>query len=421
MPSQSSRENLPSLSFLGAVVALPNGPLTVYQPVWESPHGPVLFQGKVTIDPQLVRPQIGLRVRISGPFQCAIALRNPGRVEDGLLEIKEPRLSGFGKKFRVRLLSEADPYLVRIPKAFYRGLKRTFGEAPQLLGFLEAVWTGDDKGLPLSLREFFKEGGVLQILALSGQHVTAMVLIVTLLTRLGLTGFFRLVGVRGERYLGYVYQSLPIACCTLLLVTSQGSGSVVRTFGMYFALWLLRVRRMQCPPVQLAASSVACMIIWDPGLIAGAGFFLSAVATALTCQVLAEQKIRRQLLEFLFVVTAMPILVVPLSAFFFAKGAWFAPLYNLILGWLWDLLLIPVGFLLPILFAISPAPLTKFLLPHLERSWIFIVEKHFLLESWIGTAYQSCVRPTWAEFLVLELLLLGVVMRLKRRLIIAEG
>jgi len=74
-------------------------------------------------------------------------------------------------------LEQPSTGLLHISQRFSLGSKR---HCPTIKGFKVfaiAVWTGQSNYLPEQLRDFYKEGGLLHILALSGQHVSALVLV----------------------------------------------------------------------------------------------------------------------------------------------------------------------------------------------------------------------------------------------------
>ena len=65
--------------------------------VWGGREEP--FEGDVEVSSELVGtgPVFGREVSLSGPFRCAVPFRNPGRVEDGTLDLHRPPGSGVGE------------------------------------------------------------------------------------------------------------------------------------------------------------------------------------------------------------------------------------------------------------------------------------------------------------------------------------
>lgn len=358
-------------------------------------------------------PDFGHEVIVSGAFRCEVVRRNPGRLEDGFLFFTPPKLWGVGELTQRESLAPT-AWHVRFSSRFRAHLDRLFNDTPRVRGWVLAVWTGDSSGLDPFLRQFYLEGGLLQIIALSGQHVVILVLLIQTILRWCIL-LFQWVPETTWRLYPWIQRFLPLGCALLLWMTGMDSPPVRRTVVMIFALTCLSLRRLECSPLQLTASCVGAMILWHPDILSSLSFFLSAVATAILCQVVAGFQRSSKLKSYFCLCTVMPILVFPLTAFFFAKISWLAPLNNLVLAWLWDLLLIPIGFLFPCIVALFPEAITQPLCLWLERRWEDLIEFHVWLESALGTTYLSCIRPTWIEFIIVELALVWVVTKIQTR------
>lgn len=230
------------------------------------------FSGRVFLEGALVEKSadLGRRVSVSGPFRCQHPFRNPGQQEDGLWTLRQPRLSARAGEFSLRFLEVPPPLWERFAFFFQKELNSHFQKTPSLLVLVRAVWLGDLSGFEEPLLRFYREGGLLAVLALSGQHVAVLVFLVTS----GLAFFVSLLNTVWKpswRYLGPVYphvlRLIPLLSAGLLLLTSQGAASMKRTAAMALAYFVLRLRRFQCDPLQLTASSVACFLLWEPEAI----------------------------------------------------------------------------------------------------------------------------------------------------------
>ncbi len=367
------------------------------------------FTGRVVIEFP-VGSLSGLSVRIFGPFHCSAVLKNPAQMQDGLWQLAPPHIV---IRRVAQLTLEPHPsanksLALRFRNGFLHWLERQGRHTPLLLAFEKAVWTGDLSGLPQSLRTYFREGGMAAILALSGQHVTSLLIAILALQRLLLSFFKASCPTIIRRVYPYWCEFLPVLCSSVLWILSNGAAPIARTAAMAISLWLLRRRGHHCSTLQLTTSSVALLIIWDPPLIANPSFFLSAFGTAVTAAVLNETRIRRRLFSYLVGATLLPILAWPLSAFLFAKVSWTAPLHNILLAWLWEIFLIPAGFFLPIFMALLPLSWRPYGSRLMENAWNFLMRTQQRVGEWIPPLYTSCIRPSWWEWAALELLLLFV-------------
>ena len=142
----------------------------------------------------------GQDVLVSGLSRCLPAFRNPARMKDFiylfqrsriLISIKELVSPQF-KRDDFSLLRAIAGFVAYLSQRFTLHLEHVFKGYPGLLAFELAVWTGKTEGLPAFFKTFYKEGGLLQVLALSGQHVAAMVLVFGFFLRMGFKFFFSL-------------------------------------------------------------------------------------------------------------------------------------------------------------------------------------------------------------------------------------
>ena len=237
------------------------------------------------------------------------------------------------------------------------------------------------------------------LVALSGARVAALVALLSVLLSLVFYPFIAR-GVGGASLcLRYSRSLLPTLACGTLYLTSGGAAPVRRLFPMALAFLVLRLRKWEASRIQMIASAVALAILIDPALIARPGFILSAVGTALLLQLVSGLGGRHNWKSYLFVVSVMPLVMIPLTAFFFAKVGWLGPIYCLMLNWVWDFFLIPLGFLLPLAWFVMPLSI-------FEWMWRVMVSAQSTLSTRIGTLYVSVIRPTLFEVALLEALLI---------------
>lgn len=385
----------------GTAVPAFGGRWELWEPRIDWGQGARKFAGRVVL---LRAPGLdfGRKVRISGRFRCQRIRRNPGRMEDGLWNFFSPTVYiGYGVK-NLLVTREQTGAISRMAIRIDRYLSGLFYSRPGLQAWVRAVWCGDQHGLPLPLQELYRDGGLLHVLALSGQHVGIAVLM-----SLGLWRVFLLIGQ--IKRLRYLELALPIGVAMVLWLTGKGCPSIQRTLALTVVVVITRLCRWSCSPWQMGCSAIAFCLIWNPSLVAKPGFILSAGMAAVLVQIAMMSPWKRMWRQYLFITAVMPILAMPLTAFFFGEVAPLAPVANLLLSWLWGLVLIPVGFMLP-LFAIV---LPESWISGLESFWWWVIDLHQIF-SWIRGSSQFSVRPTIVELLLIEIGLVWLLIRCGR-------
>lgn len=413
----SKTEAFPQIS--GSLVPRGNGRWELRGPTLSTAGPPVPLSAEVFLSEALVgsAPGAGREVTVSGPLRCQLPRRNPGRLSDGLLLFQFPRARIASGKARVRLTATAASLDARAAIAFDAWIAAPLSSFPGVRGLVRAIWTGDTAGLPDSLVGYYREGGLLPVLALSGQHVAVLALVLRFLFRRAMRPF---CGPRTPRAIFTLYRegqrALSVLCAALLYVTSGAAPSMRRTLAMSVAGFALKARGLASSRLQITGSSVAVAVALDPSLVASPGFFLSAAATGLLVQVAAEADPKRQIREYVFITVTMSLLTLPLSAFFFTEVAWSAPLTHLALGVVWSWFLMPLGFLLPFAVRLLPQGTAAGILGALEAGWRALVRAHEASEAWVAAVYRPALRPTWLELAVLEGCLLALVLALRHKL-----
>ncbi len=206
---------------------------------------------------------------------------------------------------------------------------------------------GDTSGLDRHDRQLFRETGVSHLLAVSGQHL--MVLSMVLAAMLHLT---RVPPV-----------SRSIFICLFLVAyafLTTGSASIIRALTMYIVTAF--VFHFEAAPSSIRPLSIAALIIllYAPAQIIEPAFIFSFTAVAgiillrrMFEEFLMRLKLGKTLARYLGVTAAANIAVIPISAMFFGAFSLIALLVNPAIVWMFSIIL-PAGFIVGAVSAISP-------------------------------------------------------------------
>ncbi len=389
--------------FIGTAVAREGGIFALEGARAETGNGIVQVASRVWIEESLASKGLGTgrKLAVSGPARCRRPARNPGSNATG-----EPSFSATGRLFSARLTQEPVGGISLVREKFRVWISKRLGVAPGLRGLALATWTGDGGALPENLRRLYLEGGLLHILALSGQHVAVLAAIAGVAGRCAL-GLVVKLGPRAVELFARLGKFRLLFSAAVLAITCDGLAPLRRALAM-IVLWEgLSRRRFHVRALPLVGGSAAALLILDPSLLKSPSFLLSVGATAFIGRLLAGPT---PFLSYLRAAWVMPVLTAPLTAHYFGKMPWLAPVANFLLGGIWALVWLPLGFLAPFLAAAFPETLT----PWAERGWTRFVLLQQGAEHWGPIAYGAVIRPgaweaaAWELFLVLCLLpLLG--------------
>jgi predicted membrane metal-binding protein len=353
------------------------------------------LRGKIEIPSH---PQEGILreqpVEIRGEFRCNELFLNFGRREDRPFGRVERTLKFKEGRFRIRPIFQKGSTLGWIGGGIRRKLKMLFHSFPSLYGLVWAVWTGETKGIDPKLVMLYREGGLLPVVALSGQHVSLFVFLLRGISRMFVRFFFQVNRIRnGYRFLE---MTLPVLIGCLLASTSLAAPSILRTLAMALAIVILRMRRCVTSTAQVLSVSSALLLLFDPTFVTGVSFILSVGGTYLLIRALENISTSSWLKVYFQSAVAMSILSVPIVGFYFSRTSYLAPLCQLAANWLWTLLIIPIGFLIPI-FGGVPYSLRVKVFFWLEEGVKKINEVQ--LKGWdeVHLSYVSILRPTWWE------------------------
>ena len=271
-------------------------------------------------------------------LSCVWNLKNPRNLLDQKWGFQNPVKSIQKSAW---LVEEGDFKKKWMQKIFSKTVK-----APTFLGFQKAIWTGDLSHLPFWLVEKYRERGLLPVLALSGQHVWALLLCLDLV----ILAAWRSWGKpQGNFLLKTREWRVPLLTAWLFSLASN-EPSMIRTAvsaGMAFFLRKLPVHHEMAFVFLL---SFLGFLIFFPEQISSRGFILSAWGMLGVCVVnqcfSPRQSIRKGLWLWIW--------LVPLVAGFFGVCLGKGFHYTWVLSGVWEHLILPLLFALGILLIILP-------------------------------------------------------------------
>lgn len=333
---------------------------------------------------RLTAPESGLRCLPPG-------VRNPGAVADGRLffrPVVAPPVAAWRKRLR---------------ENWARSLEQVLAPFEGLRALSQAVWLGEAKALPGAMSQLYREGGLLHLLALSGAHIGSLWLL--------LQGGLALLAPwanrsAGSRVLfGFLHQGPVLLLAAWLTVLNPGNEPLARASTMFFFHRLLAWRGKQVSGIQLLCSSSAFLLLMRPERVASDSFLLSTAATFFLCVWIMDDKKGNILSQYLSLSFALPLLLLPCGAFFFAKFPVMAAINGVLIGWLWTLIWVPLGFVVAVAIWLPPFFFHAIFMGA-EASWQGFVASQTAASPWIGWGYVSVLRPSWLELGCLETFLL---------------
>lgn len=331
-----------------------------------------------------------------GNYDCLIPFKNFSSQENGLFS-KENYRFGLRRGFSWELEGEKPTLNFQLASNFRGFLKTLLHPFPWLSGIVWAVWTGEVSGLDIKLVELYRAGGLLPLIALSGQHVSVLVVMIRLLLTFTPKVLMELREFR--KFFRTFLLLLPVFSCGLLALTSLSAPSVLRTLAMAMALCLLRFRKKHCSVLQLLCSSSAFLIVLDPSLICGVSFVLSLGGSFLLLQIDPREDSSSSLRSYASNSILMPILSAPLILFYFSQWGYLSPICTLGISWLWNLVIIPIGFLTPVL-GLLPSFFSEPVLKVLDEGWRYLVEFQLRAGAQVERSLGVYPRPSAMEILV---------------------
>lgn len=290
--------------------------------------------------------KITLEKCFESPDSCERGYENPSLISD--------RQWGFESPVRSIKKSKSEKSRKNsLTNWINREIQKVSQHAPLFGAVQKAIWTGDLSELPFWLVQKYRERGLLPVLALSGQHVSSLSLVLTTL----FLGLWQLFGKpRGFLYLR-LRTSFKVAIAFFLLGLAPNEMSMVRTALCALVFFLIKGLPVHIERPYLVTICFLGFLVFFPDLLLSKGFVLSAhgaLGVVLSSECFLEKQIFRRSVWLL-------IWFIPLVAFFFSNflGTWFWLQWGM--GWLWDQVFLPVSFLVGFLVFILPMGLASYL------------------------------------------------------------
>lgn len=209
-------------------------------------------------------------------------------------------------------------------------------------GFMQGLLLGDTSRLSREDRRLFRDTGVSHLLAVSGQHLLVLALVLTaMLHWSGIPPLSRALLTIGI-LIGYA-------------MMTSGQPSVWRAVVMYVAVVLSTFLEADPGPIRPIAAAALAVLLWNPGWVHHIGFQLSFIAVLgilLGRPPLESLFLRLRLpkipARYLAVSTAASLATMPLAAWHFGSLPLAAFIVNPLVVWSFDFIL-PIGIFMVIL------------------------------------------------------------------------
>lgn len=346
-----------------------------------------------------LREYRGFPVEVWGRSRCVLEPQNPARLSSlpGLYE--EPKFILSLKKIRVL---DPVPQLSQRDR-FNDWLTRKFAAFPNLLSLERALWFGDLSGFSKAVRETYLFTGSLAVLALSGQHVAGLFVLVESFLSVWVLLVLRWVEPKRRKKILDFYLPvklfLPVLVSLVLLYMSRYSPSMVRTTAMVSCVFLVRILGIGTSLAQVLSTSAGLLLLWNPLWILNPGFILSLTSTYFLVS-MGEKTGKMWLGHYLLFSFSFCLLMQPWMSYYFSKTALLAFPVQIVLGILWDFCIVPIGFALPFLGG------GYFFL---EEIWVSFLNAHQKWAPFLEKGYLTTIRVNDAELFLLECCLFACV------------
>ncbi len=358
------------------------------------------LSGNVTIDTKIIKsPNFEQGVWIKGLFKCKTNYKNPSQKSDLKKFFEYPTIHISHLISSGQSNNSIDIY-TKISNYIRSYIEKTFKEYTFLLGFILAVWTGDSGKLSHNIKNTYIDLGISHVLALSGQHINAfsfcfssVLFLIVLISK----GKFVKIAAK-------ISKILPLIGALLLFITSGGQPSIKRTLAMVIIQKIVILAGLYSKPFQIVCSSVALLIINEPELISNVGFILSAFACAFLVHISLSGNLKKMFYGYMVVSIIMPIVMIPLTAHLFGKIAYLSILANLLLSWFWDIVLIPVCFLVPVITIFLPKTVRLLFFNLIDKFCSYFYSLNEKLEAIAQSSYKTAISPSLYELFVITLI-----------------
>jgi ComEC/Rec2-related protein len=206
---------------------------------------------------------------------------------------------------------------------------------------------GDTSQIERKDRQLFRETGISHLLAVSGQHIMILSLVIAACLH-----WLRVPPI-----------SRSIFICIFLTVyafSTTGSPSIIRALLMYAAAAVIFHLESAPSPIRPVSIAALLILLYDPSYISDAAFILSftAVLGIILLRPMFEHYFKKLhlpalLARYFSVAIAANLAVMPMAAYLFGTVSIIAMLVNPAIAWLFSIIL-PISFVLGITSAISP-------------------------------------------------------------------
>ncbi len=267
---------------------------------------------------------------IQGNFLCKVNSANPSQYFI-LRFFRRPQL--IAKKFKITYFEDAPNFIDRFSFEYQK-------QFPLLNALVESVWKGSTSSFDESFVAFYRRGGLSHILAVSGTHVMILYFLLN-----------KIFGVVVLVVPQFFMRSRIWLCRTLLLFLSAlllwryspGNAPVHRSLFFLITISALNFKMWKTECVQIVCSGLALLLLYEPNLFLSESFWLSALG-ALFLSLRSEEEVLK---TYVWGILLIPILMAPTVSSVFGQLSLVAPMFSLVFSPLWDVVLIPMGYVSP--------------------------------------------------------------------------
>lgn len=258
------------------------------------------------------------------------------------------------------------------------------GRSGQGWQVLRALLLGDTQAIDRDLWRDLRYLGITHVMVISGLHIGLLATFVSALTQLPR----RLCRIPGDRGTARLSALIIVVTTGIYVLLVGGSLPTQRAYLMLLATQLPLLSGWSTAPSRSLLLALVGLVVWDPRVMLGSSFWLSASATWL----LVGQSLNSIRLIGLFRVQALlVVLLAPLSLFWFGEASWLGVGVNLLVVPVVTLAMVPLGFAGLALIDFAPGP-SSWLLQLSASIWEWLVRPlHVLLDccSEIGVLAAS--------------------------------